>query len=282
VIHSTARDELLSRLQTRIAAQEKRIARLERRRSHRRAFALVALLVALVPAGLLAANPFTDLTGGVHDANIDAIYTAGVTTGCVPNAQFCPKDNVTREEMASFLARLGGLGTNPPVANARTLGGRTPGDLIRAAAGEPSQEEVTLTSNVNDGFVPWNTLSAVTVNAPAAGFLLVSGSVSVGTTSDACDGGSNGTKCMAFIRLRHTAAGGVATLPVFAVVNRGGGGNAIAMVTPVALIPVPAGAATVVVEGAGNAGSVNLVGASVRGLTALFVPFDGMGKPPTP
>src|SRR5204862_476955 len=72
----------------------------------------LALLLALVPLGLLAANPFTDLTGGVHDANIDAIYNAGVTRGCVPDEEYCPTANVTREEMASFLARLGGLGAN--------------------------------------------------------------------------------------------------------------------------------------------------------------------------
>jgi hypothetical protein len=34
----------------------------------------VALLVALVPLSLLAANPFTDLTGGVHDDDIALIY----------------------------------------------------------------------------------------------------------------------------------------------------------------------------------------------------------------
>ncbi len=56
----------------------------------------MTLLVALLPLTLLAANPFGDLTGGVHDANIDAIYNAGITTGCVPNESYCPTDNVTR------------------------------------------------------------------------------------------------------------------------------------------------------------------------------------------
>src|SRR3954447_7410622 len=71
------------------------------RRSRRRLVptALVALLVALVPLGLLAANPFTDLNpNSVHNPNIDAIYSAGITTGCVPNAQYCPNDVVTREQ----------------------------------------------------------------------------------------------------------------------------------------------------------------------------------------
>ncbi len=82
--------------------------------------ALVALLVVLTPLATFAANPFTDLTGGVHDPNIGLIYDAGITRGCVPNVSYCPTGNVTREEMASFLARTAGLGTNPPVANAKT------------------------------------------------------------------------------------------------------------------------------------------------------------------
>ena len=82
--------------------------------------ALVALLVVLTPLATFAANPFTDLTGGVHDANIGLIYDAGITKGCVPDVSYCPTDTVTRQEMASFLARTAGLGTNPPVANAKT------------------------------------------------------------------------------------------------------------------------------------------------------------------
>ena len=85
--------------QAQLAAQQARLARLERPR-RRRAWlpaACLAVLVALVPLGLLAANPFTDLTGGPHDANIDAIYQAGVTMSCVPGAEYCPTANVTRE-----------------------------------------------------------------------------------------------------------------------------------------------------------------------------------------
>src|SRR3954453_6784677 len=121
MIEDRTRDELLARLQARVAHLEAVRSRGQRRRPRRLLpLALVALLVALLPLSLLAASPFTDLTGGVHDANIEAIYTAGVTKGCVPNEQYCPTANVTREEMASFLARLGGLGANPPVANALT------------------------------------------------------------------------------------------------------------------------------------------------------------------
>jgi hypothetical protein len=79
------------------------LGRLTRRRQlPRRALPLLlaALLVALVPLATLAANPFNDLTGGVHDANIDAIYNAGITRGCDPDVSYCPTGLVTREEMA--------------------------------------------------------------------------------------------------------------------------------------------------------------------------------------
>jgi hypothetical protein len=50
---------------------------------------------------------FTDDDGSVFEADIDRLGTAGVTRGCNPpaNDEFCPKDNVTREQMAAFLRR---------------------------------------------------------------------------------------------------------------------------------------------------------------------------------
>ncbi len=68
-----------------------------------------ALIIALVPLSIYAANGFTDLKGTVHDPDIDTIYNLGITTGCVPDTQYCPTDNVTRQEMASFLKRTASL-----------------------------------------------------------------------------------------------------------------------------------------------------------------------------
>lgn len=50
---------------------------------------------------------FGDDDGTVFEGDIDAIAAAGVTAGCNPpdNNEFCPHDSVTRDEMASFLAR---------------------------------------------------------------------------------------------------------------------------------------------------------------------------------
>jgi hypothetical protein len=61
--------------------------------------------------------------GAVHQSNIQAIGNAGITTGFEdPNNTsarlYNPKGQVTREEMASFLART--AGGNPPVVNANT------------------------------------------------------------------------------------------------------------------------------------------------------------------
>ena len=49
-------------------------------------------------------DQFTDDNGNVHEANINALAAAGVTTGC-ETGRYCPNDSVTRAQMASFLDR---------------------------------------------------------------------------------------------------------------------------------------------------------------------------------
>jgi hypothetical protein len=50
---------------------------------------------------------FTDLAGSVFTDAINKLATAGITKGCNPpaNDKFCPRDRVTREQMAAFLER---------------------------------------------------------------------------------------------------------------------------------------------------------------------------------
>ena len=61
-----------------------------------RAFALEAA----APAG------FADTGGDTHEANIDALAAAGITTGCKTNPlRYCPDQPVTRAQMATFLHR---------------------------------------------------------------------------------------------------------------------------------------------------------------------------------
>ena len=54
-----------------------------------------------------ATSTFTDIDGSVHAADIGALAAAGITKGCNPpdNTRYCPKNPVTREQMASFLTR---------------------------------------------------------------------------------------------------------------------------------------------------------------------------------
>lgn len=54
-----------------------------------------------LPAG--RAGTFHDV-GGVHAAGVDALAAAGVAKGCAPSS-FCPRDGLTRAQMASLLAR---------------------------------------------------------------------------------------------------------------------------------------------------------------------------------
>jgi hypothetical protein len=76
---------------------------------------MLARALTLAPA----APPFTDLGGSEHAAAIGALAATGIAVGCNPpaNDRFCPFDPVTREQMASFLARALGLDpVEPPDA----------------------------------------------------------------------------------------------------------------------------------------------------------------------
>lgn len=70
---------------------------------------VVALMVATAGTGagaqtLPPGGTFTDDDGSVHEPAIEALVAAGITEGCAPDL-YCPLDSVTREQMASFLAR---------------------------------------------------------------------------------------------------------------------------------------------------------------------------------
>jgi hypothetical protein len=92
----------------------------------RRLVATVVLTAAFAfPIGVLASHEFTDVpTSSTFHDDISAIADAGVTTGCAAG-KYCPKDFVTREQMAAFLNRLGALAPGKtPVVNATKLDGK--------------------------------------------------------------------------------------------------------------------------------------------------------------
>lgn len=78
--------------------------------------ALLAVSMAVGPAvvaqeELPPGGTFTDDDGSIHEGFIEAIATEGVTRGCNPpdNDRYCPRDPVTRGQMAAFLNRALGL-----------------------------------------------------------------------------------------------------------------------------------------------------------------------------
>jgi hypothetical protein len=71
---------------------------------------MVALAVLIAtPLAVVAADAFTDVPdSNVFHDDIAWLADANVTKGCNPpdNTEFCPGDNVTREQMAAFMRRL--------------------------------------------------------------------------------------------------------------------------------------------------------------------------------
>ncbi len=73
----------------------------------------VLMTLAVTAAGAQELPPggtFTDDDGNAHEGNIEAIAAIGVTAGC-GGTRYCPELDVTREQMASFLARAFHLAT---------------------------------------------------------------------------------------------------------------------------------------------------------------------------
>ncbi len=190
-------DPTLQHILARLDALQTEVAALRRYGRHRRTarrllpLAVVALLVALVPLSSLAALTSNDLNrNSVHNANIQAIADAGITKGCDPGVAYCPNGLVTREEMASFLARTAGLGGNPPVANAltaqtagaaQTLGGQPASGLARVALATAYVGGTELT--ISAVYPAFQEAARVTVIAPTAGFVVVSASALLTTPS---------------------------------------------------------------------------------------------------
>ncbi len=89
--------------------------------SRPRRFAALAVAVAvMLPLAALASDRFPDVpSSNVHHDNINAIADASISLGCA-GGNYCPGDLVRRDQMGSFLARLGGLGRNLPVALAKS------------------------------------------------------------------------------------------------------------------------------------------------------------------
>ena len=79
------------------------------RSSSRVLLVVAAFMLFLVPVAAIAAGEFTDVDDdNLFKTDIEWMADAGVTKGCNPptNDEFCPGDNVTREQMSAFMHRL--------------------------------------------------------------------------------------------------------------------------------------------------------------------------------
>lgn len=65
---------------------------------------MASFLVRAPPVPVTTSDFFTDDESPIHESNINRLAAAGITGGCAAN-RYCPNDYVTREQMASFLAR---------------------------------------------------------------------------------------------------------------------------------------------------------------------------------
>ena len=255
-------------------------------------FALVALLMALVPMGIFAANPFFSDLGDaapVHRDNIQAIGNAGITTGfenpADPTARlYNPKGQVTREEMASFLARTAGFGTNPPVVNAltavtattattatnaNTVGGIAPSGLLRAARtlvpnnvlASPPQPTIEVAAT----YPAFQTIGTVTITAPASGFVLV--------MSQSVAASQNGR--VVVLRLRDPVSGEVSP---FVGESISPAARLETTISPIHIFPVAAGDRSFILEATSTATGVpadSQLGNST--ISAVYIPFGSTG-----
>ena len=92
---------------------------------------LVTALLAFPMGIVLASHQFTDVpNSNPFHADIDALVDSGVTAGC-GGGKYCPKANVTREQMAAFMNRLGSLdGNTPPSVDADMVDGIDSANLL--------------------------------------------------------------------------------------------------------------------------------------------------------
>jgi hypothetical protein len=132
-----------------------------------RAIVAVVTLLAVLVAPLAAppaahadplSLPFDDITSSSHRPSIVAIYEEGVTNGCEPG-RYCPRDTVTRAQMARF------------IANALNLPDRQPSfsDVRGTHAGAIGAiEHAGITNGCAPGlFCPWEPVT----RAQMAGFI---------------------------------------------------------------------------------------------------------------
>lgn len=162
--------------------------------------AVVAATVLAFPLGALASHQFGDVpNSNLFHNDIDALVDAGVTAGC-GGGDYCPNQAVTRGQMAAFMNRLGALAPGKtPVVNADRVDGYQANALVRVA-GDAGGEFLTA---ITATYPTLQTATDIVIEAPAAGFVVVQGSISIQNTAATC----TGFLCGAFVLVRHANSG---------------------------------------------------------------------------
>ncbi len=100
------------------------------------AFVLIIPLTAFAATSLFTdvpdSSPFVD--------DINWMKTSGITNGCnTAGTEYCPAENVTRQQMAAFMHRLAGS----RAVDAGTLDGKDSGEFVMNAAWESKTQNFT-------------------------------------------------------------------------------------------------------------------------------------------
>jgi hypothetical protein len=141
------------------------------------------------PILLVYEGRFMDDDSSTFVNNIESIAETGVTRGCNPpfNDRFCPKDNVSREQMAAFLVRALGLTENSHGGFSDVPAGSTFADDI----GKLATVGITRGCNppANDRFCPKDNVS----REQMAAFLVRALGLTANTNSGFSDVGADNT-----------------------------------------------------------------------------------------
>lgn len=156
--------------------------------SRRSAFLIVLALLLLIPAAAYAGHVFNDV--GDTDTHIDGITfmkDSGVSVGCDANNNYCPDDNVTRAQMATFMYRLSG---NDPATPPSVIA-KSAESAARADSAVVATNPIAVAGGSFGGSVStsdWTEVGSVEITIPAeATSATVVGTFSAETT---CSGGS--------------------------------------------------------------------------------------------
>lgn len=229
-----------------------------------RRVALIGLALALIiPAGIVLAGgqTFTDVPPSHQFFNaIEAVAAAGVTQGCGDGTKYCPNGLVTRGQMAAFLSRLGALpaGSSPKV-NADRVDGRNANEFLRVATRQISSTTPIPADQTYNQYG-----GDLTITAPTAGFVLVSGQLTFNSFD--CTG-----TCWAASHIQHV--GGDLSNPSMTTVRATDEFNATA---PQGVFEVNAGVNTFRLRGARatGGGTVYMFWGSIN---AVFIPYGSTG-----